>query len=192
MKATHQEGAALRYWPGWLTQEEQAWWWQWLEEIRWQQYRVRLFGRTLPQPRLSAWYGDSAYRYSGLQLPATPWPEPLAQLRDRVCTATGYAFNSVLLNHYRSGSDSIGWHRDDEAELGAAPAVAAVSLGACRRFLLRRLEDHRCREEWWLEPGSLLLMAPGLQSCWQHCLPKTRSRVGPRISLTFRLIQPGR
>ncbi|MFR9718985.1 alpha-ketoglutarate-dependent dioxygenase AlkB family protein [Aeromonas diversa] len=192
MKEVKPDGAALRYWPSWLSEDEQVWWWRWLEENPWQQYTLRLFGRAVPQPRLSLWYGDHAYRYSGLMLPSTPWPEPLARLRDRVSLATSYAFNSVLLNLYRDGSDSIGWHSDDESELGPAPAVATVTLGECRPLLLRRVSDHSCREARWLQPGSLLLMAPGVQSQWQHSLPKTRRSVGPRISLTFRLLHPGR
>lgn len=179
--------AGVRYWPEWLLPAEQAAWWARLfGQTGWQQQSVRLFGRAINQPRLTAWYGDLAYHYSGLTLAATPWPADLMGLRDRVIGATGYPFNTVLLTLYRDGHDCIGWHSDDEPELGAAPVVATLSLGAERPLLLRQKRDHGRRHRLVLAPGSLLLLGPGMQQAWQHSLPRRPALSGARISLTFR------
>lgn len=187
------QGASLGIWPDWLGMQEQETLWPWLlQDISWQQQSICLFGRRHLQPRLTAWFADEPYRYSGLVLPATPWPAKLAELRERVASSTGHGFNSVLLNYYRDGNDHIGWHRDNEPELGPAPAVASLSLGAQRRFVMRRRDDHACRHECWLAPGTLLLMGPGMQAQWQHALPKARHISTPRINLTFRFLLPRR
>ncbi len=162
-----------------------------LEEVRWAQPRVRVFGREHPIPRLSAWYGDPAarYAYSGLQLEPLPWTPLLGGLRRCVEAHCGERFNGVLLNRYRSGMDAIGWHSDNEPELGPAPPVAALSLGAERRFLLRHRQQRDRRLELVLAGGSLLLMEPPTQRFWQHALPRTRRPVGERLSLTFRRVE---
>lgn len=160
------------------------------QQVAWRQERIRLFGREHPQPRLSAWYGDSeaSYRYSGLALTPLPWLAPLQALRRQLQQHLGCRFNSVLLNWYRHGQESMGLHADDEPELGAEPVIAAISLGAERRLVFR----HRQRVEApvALAPadGSLLVMAGRCQALWRHELPKTRRPVGGRISLTFRRI----
>ena len=155
----------------------------------WRQHHVRLFGRTVPSPRLSAWYGDpgSAYRYSGHRHVPLPWPARLMEVRRHIEQATGHAFNAVLGNRYRDGGDAMGWHSDDEAELGARPVIASATFGATRRFLLRHRRSGR-RETLELRHGSLLLMAGDSQRCWQHSLPRTKRAVGLRINLTFRHI----
>lgn len=162
---------------------------QLLAILCWRQEYLRLFGRTLPQPRLSAWYGDpgSRYHYSGLQLEPLPWNPVLLELRQQLHTILGQDFNSVLANLYRDGRDSMGWHSDDEPELGPEPVIASLSLGATRRFDLRH---KRSGERYRLHPedGSLLVMAGSLQQHWQHRIAKTRRPVGPRINLTFRRI----
>lgn len=161
--------------------------------VEWQRSSVRLFGREVPQPRRIAFQGDPGvrYRYSGQTWEAESWTPRVAALRDRLVEETGEGFNSVLLNLYRDGSDSMGWHADDEKELGRDPVIASVSLGATRRFRLRSRAKPRRSLALELEPGSLLLMSGDLQHAWQHALPKTRRAVGPRINLTFRSVVGG-
>lgn len=158
-------------------------------ELEWSQYELKLFGRRVAQPRLTAWYGDpeARYRYSGLQLDPLPWHPELASLRTRLQTFLGEALNSVLANAYRDGNDSMGWHSDNEKELGELPLVVSLSLGAERRFLVRH-RDQRRSSGLKLESGSLLIMERGCQRIYQHALPKTRSINDLRINLTFRNI----
>ncbi len=156
------------------------------------QHRVRLFGRELPAPRLSAWHGEHgcSYRYSGVRHEPQPLGPAMLRLRGRVEALCGQSFNSVLLNLYRSGEDSMGWHSDDEPELGPEPFIASVSLGEARRFVLRSRAEPRRRHECLLGNGSLLLMEPPLQAAWQHALPKARRCSGPRLNLTWRFVRP--
>jgi len=163
-------------------------------EVAWEQRAIRLFGQEIPQPRLTAWYGDpdARYTYSGLAWEPRPWTAALRALRQRVEAATGARFNSVLLNQYRDGRDSMGWHADDESELGPAPAIASLSLGATRRFRLRARPGPRPAPlSLDLPGGSLLLMRGPTQQHWQHALPKTSRPVGPRLNLTFRWVSTG-
>ncbi|GAB3574299.1 alpha-ketoglutarate-dependent dioxygenase AlkB family protein [Hymenobacter daeguensis] len=162
-------------------------------ETAWEQRAIRIFGQQMPQPRLTAWYGDAEarYAYSGLRWEPRPWSPALSALRQRVEAATGARFNSVLLNLYRTGQDSMGWHADDEPELGPAPAIASLSLGATRRFRLRpRAGLPHAPLSLDLPTGSLLLMRGPTQQHWQHALPKTARPVGPRLNLTFRWVTP--
>jgi alkylated DNA repair dioxygenase AlkB len=159
----------------------------------WEQQTLKLFGRRVAAPRLSAWYGDpgARYAYSGLTLEPKPWLPALREIRSRIRAATRVPFNSVLLNLYRDGCDSMGWHSDDERELGPAPTIASVSFGGVRRFLLR----HRTRRdlatvELLPEHGSLLVMAGTTQRHWKHAVPKTARPAEPRLNLTFRVILP--
>ena len=184
-------GASLRWAPSWLNQTEaDAAFARLLGEIRWEQHRVRLFGRELPAPRLSCWIGDpgAAYTYSAVRFEPRPWTPALAALRDRLNDLLGAGFNSVLANRYRNGQDSMGWHADDEPELGPQPLIASLSLGAPRRFLLRS-RDRQQRAELLLTHGSLLVMEGNTQARTQHALPKTTRPVGERINLTFRRIR---
>lgn len=159
------------------------------KELDWQQQEIMLFGRRVMQPRLTAWYGDpeAVYTYSGLRLTPAPWHPVLLDLRRRLEVLTGHTFNSVLANAYRDGSDSMGWHRDDEKELGRQPVVASISLGEERRFLVR--EKGQKSRAIVLEHGSLLVMKGESQQRYQHSLPKTRRLIGCRINLTFRMIR---
>ncbi len=159
------------------------------KELEWRQYDITLFGRLMPQPRLSAWYGESGtrYKYSGLQLEPMSWHPELEKLRSQLEEKLGESFNSVLANAYRNGNDSMGWHADDEKELGEDPLVASISLGAARRFLVRR-KNRRGSEGIWLESGSLLVMKRGCQSIYRHAVPKTGSTSRLRLNLTFRNI----
>ena len=164
-------------------------------ELEWRQEAITLFGRRVMQPRLIAWYGDpgARYAYSGLTLEPLAWHPLLAELRARLESFIGCPFNSVLANAYRDGRDSMGWHRDDERELGPEPTIASLSLGAERRFLWRAVRRHgegpARSEGMTLAHGSLLVMKGRSQSDYQHALPKTRRPCGLRVNLTFRNIE---
>ena len=160
------------------------------EQVAWRQEEIVLFGRRHLVPRLVAWHGDpdASYEYSGVLHAPEAWIAPLAMLRERVEALTRHRFNSVLLNRYRNGRDGMGWHADDEPELGPDPVIASVSLGATRRFRLRHRRRADTRLDIDLEHGSLLLMAGTTQHHWLHAVPKTRRPVGERINLTFRRI----
>jgi alkylated DNA repair dioxygenase AlkB len=158
--------------------------------VAWQTHRIRMFGRWVDSPRLSCWIGDpeACYRYSGQTCAPHSWPAALVPVRDRLREELGVGFNSVLANLYRDGRDAMGWHSDDEPELGPEPVIASVSLGAARRYVMRRRDDPAVKREWLLEPGSLLVMSGRCQRDWQHALPRTAKPIGPRINLTFRRI----
>nr|KAJ9632718.1 hypothetical protein H2204_007805 [Knufia peltigerae] len=151
-----------------------------------------MFGNWVDSPRLSCWIGDpqARYRYSGAEFVPHPWPPRLSALRDRLQAEGLGRFNSVLLNRYRGGGDYMGWHSDDEPELGPAPLIASLSLGAARRFLLRRRDDTTRKAEFLLAHGDLLLMGGATQRHYQHALPKMARVQGERINLTFRWITP--
>ncbi len=161
-----------------------------MQTIAWRQDPIRIFGKTYQQPRLTALYGENGkpYTYSGITMHPLPFSPELAALKARIESFCGAQFSSCLLNLYRDGSDSNGWHADNEKELGVNPVIASVSLGAIRKFKLkhRTIREHRTSIE--LEPGSLLLMQGPTQHHWLHEIPKTRKPVGPRINLTFRKI----
>lgn len=161
-----------------------------LHGVPWETHRLRLFGREVASPRLSCWIGDpdARYRYSGTLFEPRPWPRVLPPLRERLRDELGIDFNSVLANRYRGGRDAMGWHRDDEPELGRRPAIASVSLGATRRFVLKSVETPPRRLALDLPHGSLLVMRGDTQRLYRHALPRTAKPVGERINLTFRRI----
>lgn len=161
------------------------------QQVAWREEDVVLFGRRYRQPRLVAWYGDAGavYSYSGNRMQPQPWIEPLLALRERVEGEAGASFNSVLLNLYRHERDAMGWHSDDEPELGRNPVIASVSLGVSREFQLR----HRQREDLAIQRlvlghGSLLVMAGPTQHHWKHRVKRETRALGERINLTFRQI----
>jgi len=158
--------------------------------IHWQQEEIVIFGQRRRVPRLVAWHGDAgaSYRYSGTDHDPEPWTPALARVRARVHELSGTEFNAVLLNLYRDGRDGMGWHADDEPELGRNPVIASVSLGVPRRFCLRHRRRKDLKLDLELPQGSLLVMAGPLQHHWAHALPKTRRPVGERINLTFRRV----
>lgn len=164
-------------------------------ELGWMQKEITIFGRRVMQPRLIAWYGDSTagYTYSGLELQPANWHPELLKLKFQIEEFTGQVFNSVLANAYRDGADSMGWHRDNEAELGRCPYIASLSLGQPRRFLVKpvvRKGDGAVRSRGLtLDHGSLLLMKGVCQEKYMHSLPKTRRACMLRINLTFREIR---
>ncbi len=161
-----------------------------LEEVPWEVHRIHIFGREVNSPRLSCWVGDpqASYRYSGRCFQPRPWWPALAELRMCLEGETGAVFNSVLLNRYRHGGAAIGWHSDDEAELGIDPLIASLSLGASRRFVFRHRRERHLRAECVLSHGDLLLMGGTTQRDYQHALPRTLRVVGERVNLTFRRI----
>ncbi|MCW0365044.1 hypothetical protein NB699_000027 [Xanthomonas sacchari] len=184
-------GAELRWYPEWLDPAvAAALCTQLLHEVPWEVHRIRLFGKLVDSPRLSCWIGDAdaSYRYSGTRFAPHPWPEALLPLRARLAAETGVAFNSVLANRYRDGRDAMGWHSDDERELGPTPVIASLSLGATRRFVLRHRQQPALRQALELTSGGLLLMAGDTQRLYRHALPRTAKPVGERINLTFRRI----
>lgn len=155
-----------------------------LAEVAWERRDFAIYGRVVAMARLIAMYGPVGYRYSGVEHPPRPMPARVAAIRDRVEAATGTRFNSVLLNLYRDGRDSVSWHRDNDYDHGGQPDIASVSFGATRRFQLR--DEAGRRAAIALESGSLLLATGEALERWWHCVPKTTRAVGPRVNLTFR------
>jgi len=160
--------------------------------IPWSVHRIRLFGREVDSPRLSCWIGDPGigYRYSGTRFEPHPWPVALRAIRARLGGELRIDFNSVLANMYRDGRDSMGWHSDDEPELGSQPLIASLSLGATRRFVLKHRTDPSRKLALEVPHGSLLVMRGATQAHYRHAVPRTARPVGSRINLTFRRISP--
>lgn len=160
-------------------------------EVEWHAEEVVIFGRKVLQPRLTSWHGDAdaTYRYSGLQLNPKPWTEHLLGLKHVVEMVSGHSFNSVLLNYYRDHRDSMGFHSDDEPELGPNPVIASLSLGEERVLVFKHKKDKSIRPyRLPLQPGSLLLMKGDTQRNWVHGIEKLARTCGPRVNLTFRQI----
>jgi alkylated DNA repair dioxygenase AlkB len=188
------EGCWLEYHPGFVAQGERDLFERLERELPWVQEIYVRGGRSVPAPRLTSFHGDDAcaYVYSGITYSPAPWIEPLATLRAGLRAAFGVDWNSVLANLYRDGRDSVGWHADDEPELGPARddiAIASLSVGAARRFVLKHRKDGR-RIGFELGGGDLLLMRGRTQQRWLHAVPKTQTAVAARINLTFRVITP--
>lgn len=158
--------------------------------IPWRQDPITLFGKTHPQPRLTSLHAHTldSYSYSGIVMRPQPMTETLQQIENKIYELCNTYFTTVLLNLYRDGKDSNGWHADDEPELGKNPIIASVSLGAPRFFHLRHNHNSKQRYKLLLEHGSLLLMGGATQHYWKHQVAKTAKKVGPRINLTFRKV----
>ncbi len=163
---------------------------QLVQEVPWKQPAIQMYGKTLLTPRLTAWYGDSgkSYQFSGTKFNPIPWTKELFLLKEKIKAATGISFNSVLLNYYRNGNDSVAWHSDNERELGKDPHIASLSIGQSRRFEFRHARDHSRKYGLTLENGSLLIMKGDLQHHWEHRIPKSKKETAARINLTFRSI----
>lgn len=161
-----------------------------IDTIDWKQDYINMYGKQLPLPRLSAWYGDTnkPYTYSGLTLRPHSWTEMLMLIKNRIESIARTSFTSVLINRYRNGRDYVGWHTDAEKELGQNPIIASVNFGATRKFQLRRIDDHNKKFEVELKHGTFLLMRGTTQHYWQHQVPKTNQKIGERLNLTFRTI----
>lgn len=156
--------------------------------LNWRQEPIRIFGKMVMQPRLTALYGDAGrpYGYSGISMTPHPWTAELNEMKERLLGFTGVEFTHVLCNYYRDGQDSMGWHRDNEAVLGKNPSIASVTFGATRIFQIRHYETKNHKLEIPLTHGSLLLMSGESQHHWEHQIPKTKKILGQRINLTFR------
>ena len=162
-----------------------------IDECAWRQEQITVYGKPYLQPRLSAWYGDLSYGYSGIRLEPRGWTPLLLRLRRSVEKLTGHAFNSLLLNYYRDGEDGMGMHSDDEPELGKQPVIASLSLGETRELVL----EHRYRRDLGtrklpLPSASLLLMRGDTQHHWLHGIRKSKRIRGARLNLTFRRVLP--
>lgn len=161
-----------------------------VQNTPWRDDSIVLFGKKTPQPRRTAWYGDlgKSYTYSGLKMEPLPWTDELLQIKTKIELFLKHPFNSVLLNLYRHQKDSMGWHRDNEKELGPNPVIASLSFGASRTFCLRHYTDKKLKVNLELNHGSLLLMQGQTQHFWEHALPKRTREIPQRLNLTFRQI----
>lgn len=159
-------------------------------EIHWKQEPIWIFGKKVMQPRLTAMYGNPEipYGYSGIKMIPDSWTDLLEEIKQPVEKTVGIEFTHVLLNYYRDGSDSMGWHRDNEKELGPNPVIASVSFGESRDFQLRHYKSKTHKTTVSLKNGSLLVMSGSTQHHWEHQLPKRKKISGGRINLTFRRI----
>ena len=183
--------AKLTYFPDFLSENEATELFHMINErTNWRQDQVVVFGKTYQQPRLTALYSTTkrSYSYSGLTMHPQSFPEYLQPLKQRLESTCHASFNTLLINLYRDGQDSNGWHADNEKELGSNPVIASVSLGEERPFHFkhRRLKEER--HKLILKHGSLLLMSGEMQHHWLHQIAKTKRRIGPRINLTFRTL----
>jgi alkylated DNA repair dioxygenase AlkB len=165
-----------------------------LRELRdtteWRQETIKLFGKPVDVPRLTAWYGDEGtrYTYSGIENVPLPWTPCLREVKRAVEPSSGVVFNSVLLNRYRTGRDSVSWHADDEPEFGARPVIASVSFGGTRSFQMKHKRRKELKASVELTHGSLLIMRGGTQADWLHQVRKTSRPVEERLNLTFRAV----
>lgn len=161
------------------------------KDIPWQMDTIRVFGKLYPQPRLTALFGDEdkSYSYSNIKMQPHPWTPVLQKIKLKVEQISDTNFTTVLLNLYRDGRDSNGWHSDNEKELGMNPIIASLSFGAERVFQLKHNSIQNLKQNIVLEHGSLLLMKGTTQHFWKHQIPKSSKEIGSRINLTFRIIQ---
>ncbi len=162
-----------------------------LSTAPWKQTSRKMYDKNVVTPRLTAWYGDSRKRYhlGNNDFNVSEWSPELLILKEKLEERSGYRFNSVLLNLYRDGNDSVAWHRDKESELGNRPVIASISLGQVRNFDFRKADDHQNKYSIALGHGSLLIMKGDLQMSWEHRIAKSAKLMKPRINLTFRLIR---
>ncbi len=186
------EGADITYFPSFIPVEVATKYYeQLLLDTPWQQDDIKIFGKVYAQPRLTALYGEEgkSYSYSGIRMYPIAFTPLLLDLKEQIEKVVDSNFTTVLLNLYRDGNDSNGWHSDDEKELGENPVIASLSFGVTRRFHLRHRKDKSNKYSIDLEHGSLLLMKGETQHNWHHQLPKSKRIKQPRINLTFRIIQ---
>jgi alkylated DNA repair dioxygenase AlkB len=184
--------AEIVYYPSFFEPEKAAELFEKLQgEVPWQQDNITVFGKTHLQPRLTALYGNEGkpYGYSNIVMHPHPWSPLIMFIKNEVETACKENFTTVLLNNYRDGKDSNGWHADNEKELGRNPVIASVSFGAERIFQLKHNSIKDLKQSILLQHGSLLLMKGSTQHCWKHQIPKTSKVIGSRINLTFRIIK---
>jgi alkylated DNA repair dioxygenase AlkB len=154
-----------------------------MTEVPWKQTTQKLWDKEYLTPRMTCWYGETN-KIAG----TLPWTTELQAIREMVEPLAGIQFNSVLLNYYRDGNDSVAWHSDKESIMGSQPIIASVSFGQVRSFDIRNKADHKEHYSVKLEHGSFLLMKAGLQENWEHRIAKSAKNMKPRVNLTFRLI----
>ena len=162
-----------------------------LQQLDWTQQHIKVYGKEYAVPRLSAWYADAGrhYEYSGLRMDGLPWTQELTAIKAQVEDCCQQRFNSMLANLYRDGADAVGWHADDEDELGKNPFIASLSLGQPRHFQLKHRRDKSLTKSFLLPHGSLLIMQGETQHHWLHQIPKSRKAMLSRINLTFRQLK---
>lgn len=181
----------LTYTPQLFTETESTQYLQkFITTIPWEQRTVVMYGKPIITPRLTAWFGDTGknYAYTGTRFQPHPWTPELLAIKERIEPLAQVNFNSVLLNYYRDGNDSVAWHSDNETELGKQPIIASVSFGQVRRFDIRHKKDHDRKFAVRLENGSMLLMKGDLQQHWEHRIAKSATPLKARVNLTFRII----
>ncbi|MBN3909079.1 MAG: alpha-ketoglutarate-dependent dioxygenase AlkB [Nostoc sp. NMS1] len=176
----------VQFYPKFLNSVDNCDWLQKSQNLEWTRSEINMYGKSIPVPRDESLFGDDLhYEYRGTQIEAAPWPDFLLEARSRIQALSGYKFNFVVGNRYRTGKDSIGWHSDNFPTIGKRPAIASLSLGSTRKFKLRH-KDSGETVDYQLESGSLLIMLPGCQEDWVHAVPKTARPVDERINWTFR------
>lgn len=180
----YKAGLFSEYESGWLLD-------QFIKNTPWKQTTQKLWDKEYITPRLTAWYGDPGtdYSFSGNKSNPIPWTDELLMIKSKVEPLSDIIFNSVLLNYYRDGNDSVAWHSDKESVLGKNPIIASVSFGQVRSFDIRNKSDHTEKYSVRLEHGSFLLMKAGLQEAWEHRIAKSTKPMQPRINLTFRVVK---
>jgi alkylated DNA repair dioxygenase AlkB len=164
---------------------------QLVKEIKWKQEPIKIFGKEIMQPRLTALYGDAdkSYRYSGFTMKPHAWTNTLLIIKKKIEKIADVNFTTALLNLYRDGKDSMGWHRDNEKELGINPVIGSVNFGATRLFQMRNYNNKKMIEKIDLTNGSFLLMRGETQHHWEHQVAKTKLKTEIRINITFRVIK---
>lgn len=185
------QDAELVYYPDFLKPEEANTLYDSLyKSIFWQQKDIKIFGKKIPQPRLTAFFAEKgvSYTYSGLQWQPEYFTSEIRKLKKKIEEVSAIKLNTCLANLYRDGQDSMGWHADDEKALGKNPLIASISLGGDRKFQWKHKTQKNLKDQLILSHGSLLLMQGSMQHYWKHQLPKTKIEVSPRINLTFRKV----
>lgn len=186
------EGADIEYYPNYFSELESSILYKYLlNNIKWRQDKIRIFGKEINLPRLTAWYGDSdkIYTYSGIKMNPMPWTKELNKIKEKIEQKSDVIFNSVLLNLYRNGNDHHSWHADDEPELGKNITIGSVNFGESRDFQLKhKIKKDLEKINIHLEQGSFLLMKHPTQLNWLHSVPKRKKVFNQRINLTFRYI----
>ncbi|WP_461451863.1 alpha-ketoglutarate-dependent dioxygenase AlkB family protein [Mucilaginibacter sp.] len=180
------------YVPSIFSEEESNFYLQkFINEMPWQQKSVLMYGKEVITPRLTVWYGDPDADYSIFGTGSKPlyWTDELLTIKAKIEPLAGVKFDSVLLNYYRDGNDSVSWHSDNDGIPGRNRIVGSVSFGQERNFDIRKKDDHNIKYSVMLENGSYLLMKEGFQENWQHRIAKSNKPMKPRVNLTFRLMK---
>lgn len=184
------QDANIWYYPNFFTEQESKGYFNLLKtQTQWQQDNITVFGKTYKQPRLTALYGNKSYTYSNIIMYPSPFTYTLNTIKSKINDIEPRDFNACLLNLYRDGEDSNGWHADNEKELGNNPVIASLSFGASRMFHLKHRFNSELKHKFVLENGSLLIMKGTTQHNWLHQIPKTKKKIEARINLTFRIIK---